>query len=77
MYVREYSQEFYGENVQCLGDTSGGSGIVNGCNRLADLMPASSERKDFGPRIQSPDYHTPYRISQRKCSPYAFRCLVE
>lgn len=64
MYVMEYAPEFYAENVQCLGPTSGGSGIVNGCNRLADLMSASKERKDFGPQIQSPDYHTPYRVSQ-------------
>ena len=67
MYVMEYDPIFYADDVQCLGATSGAPGIVNGCNSLADIMPASNEREEFGPRGLSPDYQTPYRISPRKC----------
>ncbi|KAM0804981.1 hypothetical protein BDR22DRAFT_885071 [Usnea florida] len=63
MYVQEYDPFIYADDVECLGATSRGPGIVNGCNRLADIMPASNEREEFGPRSLSPDYQTPYRIS--------------
>ena len=59
--VGEYDPHLWSDNVRCFGST-GGVGIVQSCNLLADEMEANESPKTFGPssRTQRQRIITPY-----------------
>lgn len=63
--VSEYDPFLWGDDVHCSGST-GGPGIVESCNGLADRMDASESLRSFGPHNTPHDYLTPYTLTAGK-----------
>lgn len=63
--MSEYDAFLWADNVRCFGST-GGAGIVESCNGLADRMDVSDGRKSFGPRDLPHDYVIPYTLTTGK-----------
>ena len=57
--MTEFDPHLWSENVRCFGHT-GGEGIVQSCNGLADRMDTSESSKIFGPSNTPHDNLTPY-----------------
>ena len=63
--VSEYDPFLWSDDVRCSGST-GGPGIVESCNGLADRMDASESLRSFGPHNTPHDYLTPYTLTAGK-----------